>query len=112
MAHQDGVIVTNFHVVVAFGQMETVGVMTDGGQVFLVKKVLAANKRDDVAVLKIEAHDLKPLPMTSPGTGGDHRLLSLPSGAELAKDGKRLLCVHPRNRERQVSDTAPAATRR
>ncbi len=62
VAHKDGIIVTNAHVIEAFQQMEAVGVMTDDGRVFPVKAVLAADTQNDVAVLKIEADNLPPLP--------------------------------------------------
>ncbi len=61
--HKDGVIVSNAHVVEAFRDMKAVGVMTSDGRVFPVKAVLAADRLNDAAVLKIEATDLTPLPL-------------------------------------------------
>lgn len=62
--HKDGLIVSNAHVIEAFQDMKAVGVMTCDGRVFPVKAVLAADKLNDAAVLKIEASDLTPLPLT------------------------------------------------
>jgi S1-C subfamily serine protease len=61
--HKDGLIVSNAHVIEAFRGMKAVGVMTSDGRVFPVKAVLAADKINDAAVLKIEATDLTPLPL-------------------------------------------------
>ena len=61
--HKDGLIVSNAHVIEAFQGMKAVGVMTSDGHVFPVKAVLAADKLNDAAVLKIEATDLTPLPL-------------------------------------------------
>ena len=57
-----GAIVTNYHVV---DQAEKSGLvaMTFDGQVLPVKRVLAANEGDDVAILEVEGKDLKPLPI-------------------------------------------------
>ena len=63
VVHKDGVIVSNAHVLEAFRDMKAVGVMTSDGRVFPVKAVLAADKINDAAVLKIEATDLTPLPL-------------------------------------------------
>ena len=56
--HKDGVIVTNAHVVAAFAHMNAMGVMTHDRRVFPVKSVLAVDRHNDLAVLKIEADDL------------------------------------------------------
>jgi serine protease Do len=47
----------------AFRGMKALGVMTSDGRVFPIKAVLAADKLNDVAVLKVEATDLTPLPL-------------------------------------------------
>jgi len=65
VVHKDGVIVTNAHVVEAFAHMDAMGVMTDDGRVFPIKAVLAADGVNDVAVLKIAADDLAPLPLAT-----------------------------------------------
>lgn len=70
VAHKDGVIITNAHVVEAFRQMEAVGVMTDDGRVFPVKAVLAADAHNDVAVLKIDANNLPALPFAASASVG------------------------------------------
>jgi S1-C subfamily serine protease len=61
--HKDGVIVSNAHVLEAFRDMKAVGVMTSDGRVFPIKAVLAADRLNDVAMLKVEATDLTPLPL-------------------------------------------------
>jgi len=61
--HKDGVIVSNVHVLDAFRKTEAIGVMTDDGQVFPIQSVLAADRYNDVAVLKVEADNLTPLPI-------------------------------------------------
>jgi serine protease Do len=62
---QDGIIATNYHVITTFQDMRAVGVMTHDGRVFPVKRVLAGDKHGDVAVLKIDATGLTPLPIAS-----------------------------------------------
>ncbi len=63
--HKQGVIVTSYHVVATFRDMTAVGVMTADGRVFPIKSVLAADTRQDVALLKIECDDLAPLPLAA-----------------------------------------------
>jgi hypothetical protein len=58
----DGVIVTNFHVVNDSG-LESIIVMTADGRVLPVEEVLAGSRRDDLAVLRVSATDLVPLPI-------------------------------------------------
>jgi len=52
-ANDSGIVVTNYHVV-NNEQTFAMGVMTYDGEVLPVKKVLAANKVDDVAVIQVE----------------------------------------------------------
>jgi S1-C subfamily serine protease/thiol-disulfide isomerase/thioredoxin len=61
----DGLIVTNLHVIEAFKKMEAVGVMTDDGRVFRATAVLAASRPDDLALLKVDAEHLRPLPVAN-----------------------------------------------
>lgn len=61
--HKDGVIASNAHVLEAFSEMKAVGAMTSDGRVFPIKAVLAADRINDVAILKVEATDLTPLPV-------------------------------------------------
>jgi len=60
---RDGAIVTNYHVLEAFQHAKAVGVMTDDEQVYPIQAVLAADGHNDVAVVKIEAENLAPLPI-------------------------------------------------
>ena len=63
VVHKDGLIVSNAHVIEAFREMKAVGVMTSDGQVFPIKAVLAADRLNDVALFKIDATNLTPLPV-------------------------------------------------
>jgi serine protease Do len=65
VVRKDGVLVTNYHLIATFQDMWAVGVMTDDGRVFPVKEVLAGDRINDVAVLKIAATNLTPLPMAA-----------------------------------------------
>lgn len=59
----DGIVVTNAHVIEAFADTQAIAVMTDDGRVFPVQSVLAANRENDVAVLKVDADNLYALPI-------------------------------------------------
>jgi serine protease Do len=63
VVHKEGLIVSNAHVLEAFRDMKAVGAMTSDGRVFPIKAVLAADRVNDAAVLKIEATNLTPLPL-------------------------------------------------
>ncbi len=53
--HSDGIVVTNYHVVKSkMPKILAMGVATYSGKTYLVDKVLAASKRDDVAILKLK----------------------------------------------------------
>jgi len=61
----EGIIVTNFHVIAGSGttKIAATGVRTCDGTIYPVKEILASNKLTDLAVLKIAATGLKPLPV-------------------------------------------------
>jgi thiol-disulfide isomerase/thioredoxin len=61
----DGLIVTNLHVVESFKKTAAVGAMTDDGRVFPATAVLAASRLDDLALLKVDAEHLRPLPVAN-----------------------------------------------
>ena len=63
VVHKDGLIVSNAHVIEAFRDTKAVGMMTSDGQVFPIKAVLAADRLNDVALYKIDAAGLAPLPV-------------------------------------------------
>jgi S1-C subfamily serine protease len=63
VVHKDGLIVSNAHVIEAFQGMKAVGAMTSDGRVFPFKAVLAADRVNDVALYKIDATNLTPLPV-------------------------------------------------
>lgn len=60
---KDGLIVTNFHVVGEGGKGDALGVMLADGRVFPIQSVLAADRLNDVAIVKIAADDLPALPI-------------------------------------------------
>jgi len=59
-----GAVVTNYHVVDNPNQ-ETMVAMTADQRVFPVEEVLAASRADDLAILKVAADDLRPLPVAN-----------------------------------------------
>ena len=63
VVRRDGLIVTNLHTVEAFKKLDAVGVMTEAGRVYPVMAVLAASRLNDLALLKVDAEDLPPLPV-------------------------------------------------
>jgi len=65
VARKDGVILTNSHVIEAFAHTHAIGIMTDDGRVFPVTAVLAADRKNDVAAIKVDADDLVPLPIAA-----------------------------------------------
>ena len=65
VVRQDGLIVTALHVVEGFAKLDAMGVMTDDGRVFAVQAVLASSRLNDLALLKVEAERLRPLPLSS-----------------------------------------------
>lgn len=58
----DGVLLTNYHVVES-ERGEVMGAMRLDGTFFPVVEVLAANKREDVALVRLEGEDFQPLPL-------------------------------------------------
>lgn len=63
IVREDGLIVTNFHVVGEGGKGQALGVMLADGRVFPIQAVLAADRLNDVALCKIEADHLTALPI-------------------------------------------------
>jgi S1-C subfamily serine protease len=59
-----GAVVTNYHVV-NHREIEALVVMTDRREVLPVRRILAANQTDDVAILKVDAEGLTPLPVAA-----------------------------------------------
>lgn len=76
----DGLAVTNHHVVDR-AENTTLVAMTSDGQVFPVREVIAASKADDLAILRLDAHGLTPLPIARSAAPGDGvRVISHPDG--------------------------------
>ncbi len=68
----DGLVATNMHVI---GEARPITVQFSNGKQFEVKEVYATDRQMDLAVLKIDAKDLIPLPLAEPD--------SLKQGAEV-----------------------------
>lgn len=76
----DGLAVTNHHVVDR-ADNATLVAMTADGQVYPVKEVVAASKADDLAILRLDATNLVPLPIASSVAPGQNvRVISHPDG--------------------------------
>jgi S1-C subfamily serine protease len=79
----EGAIVTNYHVVDAENK-ESLVIMTADGYVTPVKRILAASKRDDLAILKVDVEGLVPLTLFSespePRVGTPISVISHPAG--------------------------------
>ncbi|MEP4780418.1 MAG: serine protease [Algibacter sp.] len=59
--HEDGVAVTNYHVIESMGNVETFGIfaVNHEGTVYAVTEVLSASKANDLTILKLETHGEK-----------------------------------------------------
>jgi len=76
---QDGIIVTNHHVL-AEDEGEILGAMDAEGRVYGVEKVLAANQEDDLAILKLRDAKLIPMALAKPANvGADVWVISHPN---------------------------------
>lgn len=77
---RDGLMITNYHVF-ENAKGDAWGVCDINGRVCPVKEILAGNKADDVALFRVDAKDLVPLPIVaSTPVGTEIRVLSHPSG--------------------------------
>ena len=53
--HEDGVVVTNYHVVdLEKGELLYLNVMTHSGDTYIVDEILATDKLHDIAILKLK----------------------------------------------------------
>lgn len=76
---QDGIIVTNHHVLEK-DDGEILGAMDAEGTVYGVEKVLAANQEDDLAILKLRDANLIPMAIGKPArVGADVWVISHPN---------------------------------
>ena len=74
---QDGIIVTNYHVLEK-DDGEILGAMDAEGTVYGVEKVLAANREDDLVILKLRDAKLIPMSLGKPANvGSDVWVISL-----------------------------------
>jgi len=60
---REGVVVTNYHVLDSETPGEAIAVGTWDGRVLPIREVLAASKANDLAVIKVDADDLVPMPV-------------------------------------------------
>jgi hypothetical protein len=67
---EDGIMVTNHHVL-ANAEGAAMGVCDKNGKVHRVVEVLAADRRNDIAVIRVDAKGLKPLRLAPPAKIGD-----------------------------------------
>ena len=75
----DGVLTTSCHVFDNEDDAAIVVVMDRNRKVYPVKELLAANKKADTCLFRIDARDLKPLPLAEDGIPGTHvRVLGHP----------------------------------
>lgn len=65
-----GIVATAYHVLDKPQPVVARGVMTRDGQVYAVQEILAADKPDDIAVLRIDARDLTAAPVSRGDTEG------------------------------------------
>ncbi len=78
MLTKDGVFCTSYHVV-ENKDNDTLVIMTGDGRIAPVLEVLAANKRTDLAILRVAGKDYTPLPVTTEASPGEKvRVLSHP----------------------------------
>ena len=76
---QDGIIVTNHHVL-AKDEGEILGAMDNEGTIYAVEKVLAVNQQDDLAILKLRDAKLIPMSLAKPANvGSDVWVISHPN---------------------------------
>ncbi|MFT4550277.1 MAG: serine protease Do [Verrucomicrobiales bacterium] len=61
---EDGVAVTNYHVMEA-AKAGAFGAMTTDGKVYQVEEILAASKADDLAIVKLAGNGFKPAPLVA-----------------------------------------------
>lgn len=80
VAAKNGIIVTNYHILEGAIGNAAVGVWLPNGKTYPVTKVLAVDPLEDIAVLKIDADDLTPLPLASeaPQVGSPVNIISHP----------------------------------
>lgn len=75
----DGVLTTSCHVFDNEDEADVVVVMDKNRKVYPVKELLAVNKKADTCLFRIDASDLKPLPLAEDGIPGTHvRVLGHP----------------------------------
>ncbi|QQL43692.1 S1 family peptidase [Sulfuriroseicoccus oceanibius] len=80
-ANEDGIVVTNYHVLEGKGEEHFLGVMTRSGKVYPVVEVLAGDKAADVAFIKVDTsgEKLQPLALgASARVGEDVTVISNP----------------------------------
>ena len=76
----DGVAVTNYHVM-ENERAGAFGAMTADGSMFAVSEVLAASKKDDLALVRLEGEKFHPIPVSlGDGVGSEVRVISHPDG--------------------------------
>ena len=76
----DGVAVTNYHVIES-ERAGAFGAMTADGSMHSVVEVLAASKKDDVALVRLAGENFRPIPVSlGDDVGSEVRVISHPDG--------------------------------
>ena len=68
---KDGIIVTNYHVLDNDKTGQAIAVQLRDGRMFAITEILASSKKEDLAVIKINADNLSPLPIAKDIQIGD-----------------------------------------
>ena len=70
---KDGAVATCYHVIAPVDGMKEgyLVVADESGQIYPIKEILAANKAMDACILRVEARNLKPLPLNTDVYPGD-----------------------------------------
>ena len=77
---EDGLAVTNYHVM-ENDKAGAFGAMTIDGKLFPVKEIVASSKADDLAIVRLEGEDFKPLTIAEgDSVGADVTVISHPQG--------------------------------
>jgi S1-C subfamily serine protease len=111
---KDGIIATNFHVIEADEDTNAMGVRTWDGRLLKIRSVLAADEKNDLALIQVDADDLVPAPIADETRVGEavyvisHPVEHFYTLTEGLVSGKSIEEYHG-ERRRQVTITADFA---
>lgn len=107
IASPDGLVVTNAHLFEGTTD-DGIGVMTQDGEVFPVKEILAADRDSDIAILQIDtgSKKLRPLPLAESASPGDEVfVISHPQGRLYCLTTGRVSRFHRQRYEESTRST-------